>query len=350
MPKIKTQPKKITTIEVKTILTYTSISKNIQSICENGRGLSSEAKNIISDAVEIINKEMNASKKFANPTIKNDCDYIFVGALISAMAKSDEEHSDELTHHAQSGTDSELGDFLYPIDSSEVHKQDVTRADMTSITKGYNLRQIGLRALKDKSLPFTGSFNPACFPGLDQLFEPEHFNEYHLHTDPSTMIHPLTKKKNQHKIEQPQQQLAKELNTLISSLLVQFESARERSNHTDPLSSLMNKVSYYSRNFADKLNNGSATDDNMTDFKNTFKQVIDEHKTIINEHRGLFIVRGIMDALAEIERWMRQLPTSVYGRPFSLAHKDTFFSTKTARVAEDTCNKIDRMFSPSEVR
>lgn len=329
--------------------TYTNIFNNIQTICSNGRGLSSEAKTIINEAVDIIKKTITEEKKNPSENLKKECDSIFVGALISAMAQSDKEPDKELTDQALSDTDSELSDFLYPVDSSIVHQTNIGNPSNSLILKKFNLQIIGRRALTDKTLPFTGSFNPACFPDLDKLFEPEYFDEYELNTNPSTMIHPLTEEKNKLKIVFSQQRLEKELDDLVSGLIAQLESASERSNNDNSknaLLSLLEKVLACVDVLECKLDQGLATDEDINNFKNAFKQVIAEHKTIINEHRGLFMVRGIMDALAEIERWMRQFPTSIYGRPFSLAHKDTFFSTKTARVAEDTCNKIDQMFSP----
>lgn len=301
--------------------------------------LSRQSTKNIYTGLEIIKDLLeNSSNSYDEVALKKECDYILVGTLIYAMAKSDDYYYLELSLDANQGTDSHLGDFFYPISGDKVFEGSGAKSFKDS------LNFIGRRVLESKELPFTGTFNPACYHNLNDAFDPNHFSEYGLNTDPTTMIHPLTKIKLEKKAIK-QEALEQKLTSLESNLLRQLVDAAGRSSDRSTFSGLVKEVNVLITELKTKLNQRTATLTDVNAFKTKFSSLMatPENVAIMNAHRGSFIGRGIMDALAKIEAWIRQIP-ALFALPiFSLAPKDTFFSTKTARIVEDTCDKVSYM-------
>jgi|GEM_PF-6210415 len=198
---------------------------------------------------------------------------------------------------------------------------------------------MGRRVLEHKELPFTGSFNPACFPGLDDLFGEGYFDEYKLNTDPSTMIHPLTKEKNKKKATK-QKALHKELEQLKTNLTDKLTQS-----DNEKLTDLSQEVNRIITPFLKKLESAGATMHDINAFKFEFKKVMekDDYQEVMKTHRGQFIWSGIMDVPLSIETWIRQLPNLFSQPTFSLASKDMFFSTQTSKIADDVCEKVAKL-------
>lgn len=291
--------------------------------------LSFDSKNNIEkalDILEIILKESQAD----DAALQQECDIILVGALIATMVDTDAKYGYEY------GT-SDSKDFLYPLDSNEVYKDSYNKNLKGLETFKYGFETIGRRALLTKELPFTGSFNPAAFPGLDKLFGKDHFAKYQLNTDPETMVHPKTREKAKNKIAN-QQRLSAELD------LYDLNAAMNANNNTDtnPFYNLLTEIDTVTQSFQDKLEKRVAKRDDLIKFQKDFAAIMTkpEHMQTMDTHRGSCLWRNIMNLLAKLEQWVRQLPTVLGCSPFSLAPKNAFFSTKVAKEAEKICTKV----------